>query len=46
MMVSAEDGADVSGAPVCPACAGQTAIVKCKIVCTRCHRIVENCCGD
>ncbi len=30
----------------CPVCCGALEVIKCKIICTQCHAIVENCNGD
>ena len=30
----------------CPICNGPVEQTKCKIVCTQCHRVIENCNGD
>lgn len=35
-----------SGTQVCPVCGMLTVEIKAKVVCPRCHVIVENCCGD
>lgn len=31
---------------VCPVCGHMTHEIKCKVVCPRCHHILENCGGD
>jgi hypothetical protein len=30
----------------CPACDGSVQQIKCKLICTGCHTIIENCSGD
>lgn len=32
--------------PTCPVCDGQAISRQGKLICTRCHRVAENCCGD
>jgi len=38
--------APVAPRPCCPVCGAEAIGQRCKLVCPRCHAVVENCSGD